>query len=113
MSGGKNDFGASHWSSDKVWERRKRRQAKDDAERLVREKGRDFLEQEITIPLIISRIGLLAMHGSLCLALRHPQFKGESRQLVVSTTRQIGRYLVENGICSPEIIEEAEKEIGT
>ncbi len=107
---GKQDFGAAHWSSDKVYDRKKK--SYDAARRLVDQKG-DILQMEQVFPLKISWLGLMAMHGSLCLALRHPKFKGDSRQLVVCITRQIGKYLVENGICSTEIIEEAEKEIGT
>lgn len=106
---GKNDFGAGHWSSDKVWERRKRHKAKDDAARLVQEKGKDFLEMEVTIPLRISWISLLALHGALCLALRHPQFRGPSRGLVVNATQQIGKYLVDNGLLTPEQLAEAQQ----
>lgn len=101
----KNDFGAEHWSSDKVYQRKKK--SYDAARRLADQKG-DILQMEQTFPLQISWIGLMAMHGALCLALRHPQFKGQSRQLVVSATKQLGKYLVDNGILTPEQLNEAD-----
>jgi len=103
---GKNDFGAAHWSSDKVYERKKK--SYDAARRLADQKG-DILQMELVFPLNISWIGLLAMHGALCLALRHPQFKGPSRQLVASSVKQMGKYLVDNGILTPEQLAEAEQ----
>lgn len=79
------------------------------AERLVKDKGEDFLQDEVTIPLITSRISILAMHGALCLALRHPQFIGPSRQLVVNITKQLGKYLVDEGLLTPEQLQEAQQ----
>ncbi len=62
---------------------------------------------EQTFSLKISWIGLLATHGALCLALRHPHFNGHSRQLVVCVTKQLGKYLLDYGILTPEQLEEA------
>lgn len=50
----------------------------------------------------------MAMHGALCLALRHPQFRGPSRELVVSTVKQLGKYLVDNGILTANQLAAAE-----
>ena len=82
---------------------------KHQAKRLVKDQGIDFLIEEVTIPLTISRIGLMALHGSLCLALRHPQFTGPSREIVINATKQIGKYLVDTGILTAQQLSEAEK----
>ncbi len=49
------------------------------------------------------------MHGALCLALRHPQFTGASRYLVVSITKQLGKYLVDEGLLTPQQLAQAQK----
>ncbi len=102
----KSDYGSEHWSSNKVYERKKK--AWDDARRLADLKG-DLLQRETTIPLRISWLSLMGMHGALCLALRHPQFKGPSRALVATATKKIGKYLVDNGILTSEQLAEAQQ----
>lgn len=49
------------------------------------------------------------MHGALCLALRHPQFRGPSRSLVVSIVKQLGKYLVDEELLTPQQLAEAQK----
>jgi hypothetical protein len=44
----------------------------------------------------------MAVHGNLCLALRHPQNQGESRALLVSMIHKLGRLLVDEGILTAE-----------
>lgn len=39
-------------------------------------KDRDFWLTEHDIPLNCNNITIMAVHGALCLALRHPQFRG-------------------------------------
>jgi len=39
----------------------------------------------------------LAVHGYLCLALRHPAMTGPSRHLVAAVVRQLGEVLVARG----------------
>ncbi len=49
------------------------------------------------------------MHGALCLALRHPQFTGPSRSLVVSITKQLGKYLVDEELLTPQQLAAAQQ----
>jgi len=51
----------------------------------------------------------LAIHGNLCLALRHPANKGPSRPLVVNFTKQLGKKLVEWGVLTHQQLKSAEK----
>lgn len=100
----KDDYGASHWSSDKVWERRKK-----SIKMISHEVPTDpaFWRQRVTLNL--DALTLLAIHGSLCLALRHPQNKGESRHIVVSFVKQIGQHMVNLGILSSEQLRQIER----
>lgn len=73
-----------------------------------------FWRKEITIKLNV--ITLMAVHGNLLLALRHPQNRGESRDLVIDFLKQIGEELVILGAMAPEKLKEAytvESENGT
>jgi hypothetical protein len=51
----------------------------------------------------------VTVHGNLCLALRHPQNRGPSREWVVEFTKALGKALVEWGALTPEQLEEAER----
>jgi hypothetical protein len=51
----------------------------------------------------------VTVHGNLCLALRHPQNRGSSREWAVKFTKALGKALVEWGALTPEQLEEAEK----
>lgn len=98
----KDDYGASHWSSDKVWKRREKKE-------LINQVPTDpaFWRQRVTLNL--DALTLLSVHGSLCLALRHPQNKGESRHIVVSFVKQIGQHLVNLGLLTAEQLRQIER----
>lgn len=83
------------------------REAKtEEEERLANE---EFWTKERDIPFIANYVTLLAVHGALCLALRHPGFKGMSRPFVVAFTKLLGEWLVRSGALTPELLKEAEK----
>ena len=65
----------------------------------------EFWRKEVTINLNV--ITLMAVHGNLLLALRHPQNIGESRDLVIDFCKQIGEELVLLGAMAPEQLKEA------
>jgi hypothetical protein len=50
-----------------------------------------------------------AVHGSLQLALRHPQYVGASRAMVEMFVRDLGLWLVEQGLLTPAMLAEAER----
>jgi hypothetical protein len=58
----------------------------------------------MTEPHSVETNGLtwMAIHGTLCLGLRHPAYKGPSRLLVKSFTEELGRKLVEWGALTEE-----------
>jgi len=51
----------------------------------------------------------LAVHGNICLALRHPQNIGASRPLVEKFVKELGKKLVEWRVVTQEELEAAEK----
>lgn len=67
----------------------------------------EFWLMEVTIKLNV--ITLMGVHGSLLLALRHPQNRGESRDLVIDFLKQIGEELVLLGAMAPEQLKMAYK----
>jgi len=44
----------------------------------------------------------LTVHGNLCLALRHPQNRGESRRYAVAFVKVLGRMLVDLDVITEE-----------
>lgn len=70
-------------------------------------KDPQFWLKEITINLNV--ITLLAVHGNLLLALRHPQNVGAPRDIALNFCKQIGEQLVLLGAMTPEQLEEAYK----
>lgn len=48
-----------------------------------------------------------AVHGSLQMALRHPQFPATTRELIEPFVEQLGRALVTEGFFTPETLKEA------
>jgi len=48
--------------------------------------------QRVTLDLNL--LTIMAIHGNLCLALRHPANSGPSTQLVAAVVRQLGEVLV-------------------
>jgi len=51
----------------------------------------------------------LAVHGNLCLALRHSENRGPSRPHVEQFVKQLGRWLVVLGAITQRELEAAEK----
>jgi len=51
----------------------------------------------------------VAIHGNLCLALRHPENVGDSRKLVLNFVKELGRFLVKSGIFTQSQLEAMEK----
>jgi hypothetical protein len=49
----------------------------------------------------------LAIHGNLCLSLRHPANRGPSRKYVVDFVKGLGKFLVDAGVMSQEQMENA------
>lgn len=60
----------------------------------------EFWRKEVTINLNV--ITLMAVHGNLLLALRHPRNQGTSRDLIIDFCKQIGEELVLLGAMAPE-----------
>ena len=60
----------------------------------------EFWHKDVTIKLNV--ITLIAVHGNLLLALRHPLNHGESRDLIINFVKQIGEELVLLGAMTPE-----------
>jgi hypothetical protein len=58
----------------------------------------DKLREVVAVELPM--LGWLAIHGNLCLALRHPQNAGESRGQVLTAVRLLSTLIVEQGIMS-------------
>jgi hypothetical protein len=55
----------------------------------------------------------LAVHGSLCLALRHPGFTGEARDMVLNFTKTLGQALVDCGALTEQdlaLVEQVEQQ---
>lgn len=80
------------------------KEAKTEEEELANE---DFWTKERDIPFTADYVTLLAVHGALCLALRHPGFRGMSRPFVVAFTKSLGEYLVHAGALTPELLRDA------
>lgn len=71
--------------------------------------NREFWLLERDIPLRANYLTLMAIHGSLCLALRHPQNQGPSRPLVVEFVKSLGELLVHVEALTPEQLAEAQR----
>lgn len=67
----------------------------------------EFWMKEVIIKLNV--ITLLAVHGNLLLALRHPQNLGEPRDIVLNFCKEIGEQLVLLGAMTPEQLKDAYK----
>lgn len=53
-------------------------------------------------------LSMMALHGNLCLALRHPDNDGASRMIMIAFVRSVGNKLVDLGAITPEQRKEAE-----
>lgn len=62
-------------------------------------KDKAFWTRKVKIEIEV--LSLLALHGSVCLALRHPMNTGESRKMMVEFVKQAGRYLVDLRALTP------------
>jgi len=65
--------------------------------------------------LEIDGLTALAIHGNLCLALRHPENNGASRYLIEKTIKEIEVLLIEDGLINKDDLREihrVEKEEG-
>ncbi len=60
-----------------------------------------------TVAIEFSMLGVLSIHGNLCLALRHPQNAGASRQIVVDIIQHLAAIIVARGIMTPLEMEHA------
>ncbi|KPQ44774.1 MAG: hypothetical protein MPEBLZ_00660, partial [Candidatus Methanoperedens nitroreducens] len=69
----------------------------------------DFWIQTINITLNISPLDLMALHGFLCLALRHPGVKDHSRRpAMIQLVKNLGQKLVKIGALTSQQIQECE-----
>lgn len=75
-----------------------------------------FWLKPIIIPVSTNTLTAMAVHGALCLALRHPHFNGDgkyghglSRRMVVTFTKSLGEWLVHSGALTPEQLRSAEE----
>lgn len=69
-----------------------------------------FWMKESEITFLFKTINLMALHGFLCLALRHPGTKDHScRPAIEGLVKQIGKVLVDLGALSPEQLAEIQK----
>jgi len=51
----------------------------------------------------------LAVHGNLCLALRHPSNRGASRAWVIAFVKALGQHLVDVGVITAQELQAAQK----
>lgn len=69
-------------------------------------KGPGFWLMKVEIETDI--LTLLAVHGNLCLSLRHPGNQGMSRDKAICFVKALGKHLVNLGALTPEQLKEAE-----
>jgi hypothetical protein len=62
------------------------------------------------VPILVEAEALtwMAVHGNLCLSLRHPQNQGPSRALIADVIRDIGDALVNSGLLTRAEIDQAQ-----
>jgi len=59
--------------------------------------------------LEFNMLEVLSIHGNLCLALRHPQNAGMSRQTVLEIVQRLSAIIVDRGVMTPVEMEQALK----
>lgn len=69
----------------------------------------EYWLKPLIIPVTTNTLTAMAVHGALCLALRHPNFKGRSKQLVDEFKKSLGEWLVHAGALTPEQLRIAEE----
>lgn len=62
---------------------------------------------DASMRIIHTLLGWCAVHGSLQLALRHPEFPPSTRHLIEPFIEQLGKALVEAGFCTGDTLREA------
>jgi hypothetical protein len=66
--------------------------------------------EDFQITFLLNPLNLMALHGFLCLALRHPVTKDHAcRPAIVEMVKQIGITLVDLGVLTPEQLTQIEK----
>ena len=58
----------------------------------------------------------MTVHGNLCLALRHPQNRGPSREACMNIVRKLSKAIVESGLLTQQEMDQAtalERQEGT
>lgn len=80
------------------------------------ERSRQFGENvrrrgALLIPFSVETSGLtwMAVHGCICLGLRHPAYTGPSRELVMNFVRTLGAELVQHGVLTESELREVER----
>lgn len=51
----------------------------------------------------------VTVHGNLCLALRHPSNRGQSRQICLNMVKQLSEMIVAGGIMTQEEMDQANR----
>ena len=68
----------------------------------------DVTKATVELPVHAPLLTWMAVHGVLCLGLRHPEMNGPSRRIVEDFVRQLGQALVANGLLTAQELREAE-----
>lgn len=72
--------------------------------------GGTIWTEEFQITFLLNPLNLMALHGFLCLALRHPGTKDNvCRPAIVELVKQIGIILVDLDVLTPEQLTQIEK----
>lgn len=73
-------------------------------------KDKNFWTKPISVHLMIDPISLMALHGFMCLALRHPKTKDHTcRPQMIQLVKNLGQRLVGIGALTQEELEVIEK----
>ena len=69
----------------------------------------DLSKVEVPLKVDAELFTWLAVHGTLCLGLRHPRHTGPSRRIAEEFVRALGARLVEEGLLSADELNDAER----
>jgi hypothetical protein len=70
----------------------------------------DFWLREHKYTFLFNSLNLMALHGFLCLALRHPGTKDHAcRPAIVGIVKEIGMILVDLGALTPDALMEVQR----
>jgi len=75
-----------------------------------RENPRQEAQRQVTTEATVTTnlLTWLAIHGNLCLALRHPKNSGPTRQYIIKFVKELGQKLVEWKVITPQELQAAE-----